>query len=166
MDDRKGVRRNRRDSGTPGVSINRRDVGTQTSEAWRNRRDVGTQTCNVKFTKGNPSKLSVLAIARKNKEHSTYPYYVIRCQKAMYTKSVRDLKRKYPEMTIAYEIRHKSNTMELFNRIKENMGYVDTKFNHLKVDDLEKLKVNIAEFLENQKIESGLHHETRHHFEI
>lgn len=133
MDGRKGVRKDRK------------DVGAQTSEVLKNHRDVGTQTCDGMFKKVKPSKFSVLVIAKKNKEHSTFPYYVIRCQKAMYMKSVRDLKRKYPEMTIVYEIRHKSNTMDLFNRIKENLGYIATKFNHLKVDDLERLKSDIAE---------------------
>lgn len=94
-----------------------------------------------------PSKLNMLAIIKKNKEDSDYPYYVIRCQKGLYNKTIKDLKIRYPNLTIIHEIKYNPNAINLFNRIKENIPYIDCKFNHLKVDDFEKFKHDIDELI-------------------
>lgn len=90
-----------------------------------------------------PSKLNIFSIIKKNKDDSNYPYYVIRCQKPLFNKSIKDLKEKYPNMTIEHKIQYNHNIINFFNRIKENLPYIETRFNHLKVDDIEKLKSDI-----------------------
>lgn len=59
----------------------------------------------------------MLSIIKKNKDDSDYPYYVMRCQRGLYNKSLKDLKLKYPNLIIAHEIKYNPNTINLFNRI-------------------------------------------------
>lgn len=93
-------------------------------------------------------KLNILFIIQKNKEGEEYPYYVARCLKNIYKKTVHTLRLRYPNLTIVHEMKYNAKTMDLFNSIKENIFYIDTQFNHLKVNDL-KLQDSFPEIFIN-----------------
>lgn len=97
-----------------------------------NRKDAATQTED-----------SVLTIVKKN-EKGPFPYYVVRSRRDLVASgSFRNLKEKYPNMTVVHEVVYQSNGVDLFSEMKEKLTYMKTNFNNVAVPDLEKLKEDV-----------------------
>lgn len=95
-----------------------------------------------------PRRLNMFVVIQKNEEDK-YPYYAIRCQRVIYNKTLKDLKIRYPNLTVVIEIPYNPNTINLFNRMKENITYIDTHFNHLKLKEynIERFKNDIIQLI-------------------
>jgi len=109
--------------------------------------DITPKTRNLK-------KLHRFAVIQKNEKESDYPFYIVRCQKESYNRTINDLKVRYPNLEISQEIRYNPNSINLFNRMKETITDIDTNFNHLRLNNDFKLEdlIRDIEILNNEKI--------------
>ena len=109
--------------------------------------DITPKTRNLK-------KLTRFAVIQKNEKESDYPFYIVRCQKESYNRTINDLKVRYPNLEISQEIRYNPNSINLFNRMKETITDINTNFNHLRLNNDFKLEdlIRDIEILNNEKI--------------
>ena len=82
-----------------------------------------------------PSKLHMFGIFSKNAE-GKYDYYVVRAQQSSYRTAVKKLKQVYPECEIVYELKYNPNSINLYNRMKENLDYLDYDHNHFNIKEM------------------------------
>lgn len=102
-------------------------------------RSCGTQTCwsdvrDKTLKRIRPRKSKKWLIVKKNdKIDGAFPYYVICLPAGIRSKPFRNLKEKYPNLTIVHET--ETSTPNLFGKMKKHLTYIKTKSNHMAVGD-------------------------------
>lgn len=88
----------------------------------------------------------VFAIVEKNidsdkldkhlSEADTYPFTTIRIQQRNFRQTLKDLHRRYPKAALRAQLPYRRNSsVNLFNYLKENIGYMKTRYNDFKLDN-------------------------------
>ncbi|KMQ82110.1 n1r p28-like protein [Lasius niger] len=94
-----------------------------------------------------PVKLSVIVIVEKKDGDQEYRYYIVRCQKTFHKKTMKDLISKFPNLKVIREITYNQTKVNLIDRIKECIYYAQTRYNHLKVDDIDKFVRDVEDLI-------------------
>jgi len=101
------------------------------------------------------NKLHMFSIIKKNSDHDEkFPYYVIRGQRLNYDKSMdKTIRRRYSKYKEILRINYNPNSINLFNKIKEEIHFIKYSHNHLKINAAyseKDLKTRIYELIERK----------------
>ncbi|GBN19705.1 Putative KilA-N domain-containing protein 313L [Araneus ventricosus] len=88
--------------------------------------DKGLKTVDTK-------KLHTFTLIRKNSATSKRDIYVMRSQRLNYNNNIKRLKQKYPNLEIILELRYNLDSINLFDRIKEQLENIDVHYNGIKL---------------------------------
>jgi Protein of unknown function (DUF3627). len=80
----------------------------------------------------NPNKRHMFAIIQKNQPHE-YPYYIIRIQRRNFQQSLKRVQIKYPRAQVIADLDYNPNSINLFNRIMNEIQYITCKYNDFKL---------------------------------
>ncbi|CAL1270520.1 unnamed protein product [Larinioides sclopetarius] len=88
---------------------------------------------DIAFKTVDKKKHHAFALIRTNDNNSDYSFYVVRKQKLNYNTGMKSLKRKFPEMETILEFEYNPNSINFFNRIKEQVDDIDVKYNKVRL---------------------------------
>ncbi|GBM48427.1 Putative KilA-N domain-containing protein 006L [Araneus ventricosus] len=102
----------------------------------------------------NANKHHIFALVNLNPPSMAYPYLAIRCQKLNYQNSLNRLKQKHPNLEKKFELKYDPNSINLFNRIKEQLKNINTLYNRIHLFDnySEELFINDIKRIAKSKI--------------
>lgn len=101
----------------------------------------------VGATTEDSNLLHIFAIVEKNldsdrlEKHLSdadtyYPFTTIRTQKRNFRQTLKDLRRKYPKAALRAQLPyHRNSSVNLFNYLKENIGYMKTRYNDFQLEN-------------------------------
>ena len=81
----------------------------------------------------NPDKRHIFVLIQKNKDGSKHPYYAMRTQRLSFKPHLNRLKERYPNLQVIQEIKYNPNSINLFNRVKEQLEHIHVHFNGIRL---------------------------------
>ena len=91
--------------------------------------------------------LNALVVVEKKNDDEKHPYYAVRCQRRAFARTMRNLKKRFPNCKVVYEISYNPNAVNLYNRMKERLRYVQSRSNHFNVKDFDRFKRDVEKLI-------------------